>query len=209
MTQSPSVLIIACGALGRELVQLIRANAWESVKVQCLPADLHNRPERIPEAVRAKIQAARGRFDQMFVAYGDCGTGGLLDQVLQEEGVERLPGNHCYEFFAGSQVFNALAEAELGTFYLTDFLTRHFQRLIYQGLGLEKHPELASLYFEHYRKVVYLAQTEDPVLLDKAKAAAETLGLKFEYRYTGYGDLEQTLVHFHGRLSSMVSPAEG
>ena len=191
--QAPSTLLIACGALAREIMALIRANAWEHVSVQCLPAELHNRPEKIPAAVRAKIQAARGQFETIFVAYADCGTGGLLDKVLNEEGAERIPGAHCYEFFAGSQVFNALAEAEPGSFYLTDFLTRHFDRLIWKGLGIDRYPELASMYFGNYRKLVYLAQTEQPDLEAMAQAAAERLGLTYEYRLTGYGDLQRSL----------------
>ena len=197
MAQCPSVLIIACGALARELIQVIRSNGWEHCTVQCLPADLHNRPERIPEAVRAKIHAARNRFESIFVAYGDCGTGGLLDQVLAEEGVERIPGAHCYEFFAGPRVFNALAEAEPGTFYLTDFLARHFDRLVIRGLGLDRHPELAPMYFGHYRKLVYLAQVKDSGLVKLAEKAAMNLGLEFQYRYTGYGDLERTFIDFN------------
>ena len=200
--QAPSTLLIACGALAHEIMALIRANAWEHVSVQCLPAELHNRPEKIPAAVRAKIQAARGQFETIFVAYADCGTGGLLDKVLNEEGVERIPGAHCYEFFAGSQVFNALAEAEPGSFYLTDFLTRHFERLIWKGLGIDRHPELASMYFGNYRKLVYLAQTEQPELEAMAQAAAERLGLEYEYRLTGYGELRRSLTSVAAKSAS-------
>lgn len=193
MAQQSSVLIIACGALAREIMELIRANGCDYIKVQCLPADLHNRPDKIPDAVRAKIRAARDQYEQIFVAYGDCGTGGLLDAVLTDEGVERIPGAHCYEFFAGSQVFAALAEAEPGSFYLTDFLVRHFDRLVYRGLGLDRYPELAPMYFGNYRKLVYLAQGKDPALLVKARKAADRLGLEFNYRFTGYGDLQRVL----------------
>jgi len=187
------ILIIACGALAREIVSLIRAYRWEHVTVQCLPAELHNRPERIPEAVSEKIREARARFDRVFVAYADCGTGGLLDRLLEEEGVERLPGAHCYEFYAGARTFAELADAEPGTFYLTDFLARHFERLVWRGLGLDRHPELMEAYFGNYRRLVYLAQSHDPELEAKARAAAERLGLEYERRYTGYGALEVTL----------------
>lgn len=186
-------LVIACGALAHEITRLVRANGWTHLTVQCLPADLHNRPVKIPAAVREKIRAARGRFGHIFVAYADCGTGGLLDEVLDEEGVERIPGAHCYQFYAGSKLFSELADAEPGTFYLTDFLTQHFDRLIIRGLGLDRHPELAGQYFGNYRKLVYLAQMDDPVLRDKAEAAARRLGLAFEHRFTGYGDLERAL----------------
>lgn len=188
-----STLVIACGALAHEIVALRRLNDWPHLQVQCLPADLHNRPEKIPEAVRAKIRAARTRFAAIFVAYADCGTGGLLDAVLREEGVERIPGAHCYEFFAGTPVFEALAEQELGTFYLTDFLARHFERLIIRGMGIDRHPELLLMYFGHYRRLVYLAQTESPEATAAAEAAAARLGLAFERRFTGYGELGTSL----------------
>ena len=150
-----SVLVIACGALAREIAALRAANDWPHLDVRCLPAELHNRPERIPGAVRDAIRANRDRYASIFVAYGDCGTGGLLDAVLREESVERIPGAHCYEFFAGADAFEALADDEPGTFYLTDFLLRHFDRLVIRGLGLDRHPELAPQYFGNYRRLVY------------------------------------------------------
>ena len=194
MEQNAGLLIIACGALAREIMALIRVNRWDHVTVQCLPAEFHNTPAKIPAAVRAKIQTARGQFQRIFVAYADCGTGGLLDAVLAEEGAERIPGAHCYQFFAGSEIFDALADAEPGSFYLTDFLTRHFDRIIIKGLGIDRYPELKAMYFGNYRKLVYLAQLEQPALKMKAQEAAVELGLAFEYRYTGYGDLETSLV---------------
>ena len=186
-------LVIACGAISHEIVALRRANGWDHITLQCLPADLHNRPERIPAAVREKIRKARSRFADIFVAYADCGTGGLLDAVLEEEGVSRIPGAHCYGFFAGSELFDRLSEAEPGTLYLTDFLARHFDRLIIRGLGIDRHPQLEREYFGNYRKLVYLAQREDPDLLARARAAAERLSLCFEHYVTGYGDLEGAL----------------
>jgi Protein of unknown function (DUF1638) len=183
------MLIIACGALAHEVTALRRANAWDELDVRCLPAELHNRPEKIPDAVRALIRSSRDRYRSIFVAYGDCGTGGLLDKVLSEEGVERIPGAHCYEFFATGPVFAALAEAEPGTFYLTDFLLRHFDRLVIQGLGLDRHPELFSTYFGNYRKLVYLAQAPDTHSQADAREIAQRMGLQFEYRQTGYGML--------------------
>lgn len=187
------MLIIACGALAHEIVAVKRANGWRHVTVQCLPADLHNRPERIPGLVRERIRAARGTFDGIFVAYADCGTGGLLDAVLEEEGVERLPGAHCYEFYAGARTFARLAEEELGTFYLTDFLARHFERLVVAGLGIDRHPQLAGEYFRNYRRIVYLAQTDDPDLDARARAAAARLGLDYERVDTGHGELDGAL----------------
>jgi len=194
----PSTLVIACGALAREITDLKRANNWRHMTVQCLPAEFHNYPDKIPDAVRAKIREMRADYDQVFVAYADCGTGGLLDRVLEEEGVARIPGAHCYQFYAGTPLFESLADAEPGTFYLTDFLSRHFDRLIWKGLGIDRHPQLADEYFRNYKKLVYLAQVEDDDLLARARHAADKLGLAFEHRVTGYGDLERVLVTLGG-----------
>ncbi len=194
--QSPpgdGLLIIACGALAQEITALRRANAWDALHVRCLPAELHNRPEKIPGAVRALIHASREHYRSIFVAYGDCGTGGLLDDVLREEGVERIPGAHCYEFFATGPVFAALAEVEPGTFYLTDFLLHQFDRLVIRGLGLDRHPELFELYFGNYRKLVYLAQAPDANRQAQAQAIAGRMGWTFECRETGYGALQTSL----------------
>jgi len=187
------VLVIACGALSREITALKRASGWSALDVTCLPPELHNRPERITPAVRAAISDARARYDRIFVAYADCGTGGMLDRMLAEEGVERLPGAHCYEFFATAGVFAALALAEPGTFYLTDFLVRHFETLVIKGLGLDRFPQLRDDYFGAYRRVVYLAQVDDPETTAKAKAAADRLGLAFERRFTGLAGLQAFL----------------
>jgi hypothetical protein len=185
----PRVLIVGCGALGRELVALTRD--LPGVDVTCLPAELHNRPEQIPDAVAGRIRARGGEYERVFVAYADCGTGGGLDRALAAgfEAVERIPGAHCYEFYAGAAAFAALAEEEPGTFYLTDFLARHFDRLVVRGLGLDRHPELLPQYFGNYRRLVYLAQAEDPDLVARARAAADRLGLAFELRQTGLGEL--------------------
>ena len=182
-------LLIACGALARETLAAIEANGLRHVEVTCLSALLHNRPERIPEAVREKIREHRADFDRILVLYADCGTGGALDAVLAEEGVERIGGPHCYAFYAGQDAFAALADAEPGTFYLTDFLTRQFDTLVIEGLGLDRHPELRDMYFGNYRRLVYLAQTEDAELQAQARAAADRLGLTYEYRFTGLGEL--------------------
>ena len=194
--QTPSHLILACGALAREIVELKRTNGWRHVSVQCLPPELHNRPGNIPDAVRAKLEALSDNYQSIFVAYADCGTGGALDRVLEDYGIERIPGAHCYQFYAGTRLFQQLADAEPGSFYLTDFLVRHFERLVWQGLGLDRHPELQSAYFGNYRKLVYLAQTRVDGLVEQAKAAAERLGLVYEYRYTGFGELEHSLSEF-------------
>lgn len=188
------VLVIGCGALARELVAVIDQAGLANVDLTCLPATLHNRPGGIPAAVRAKIRAARPRYERIFIAYADCGTGGLLDSMLANEGVERLPGAHCYEFYSGSPAFAALADEDPATFFLTDFLARNFDRLVFTGLGLDQHPELLPVYFGNYHRLVYLAQTDDPALVTAARRAARRLGLTFELRRTGYGDLATGLV---------------
>ncbi len=182
-------LLIACGALAREALAVLEANRLDHVELTCISALLHNRPERIPAAVCQKIREARGRYDRILVLYADCGTGGELDRVLAEEGVERIAGPHCYAFYAGQEVFDRLQDAEPGTFYLTDFLARQFETLVIEGLGLNRHPDLLPLYFGNYRRLVYLVQTDDPELAAKAEAAAERLGLAFERRLTGLGGL--------------------
>jgi hypothetical protein len=199
------VLVIACGALAREIVALKQLNGWSALDIQCLSPELHNRPERIPAAVRAAIVAGRENYEHIFVAYADCGTGGLLDDVLRAEQVERLPGAHCYEFFATAPVFAALGEAEVGTFYLTDFLVRHFDRLVIAGLGIDRHPELADEYFRNYRRLTYLVQVADPELARAARAAAARLGLEYDERFTGYGDLATTLESVASRREHPVS----
>jgi hypothetical protein len=194
MAEPRQTLLICCGAIAREIVTLVKQNGWEHMHIQCLPASIHNAPKRIPEAVRAKIRAARGRFDDILVLFSDCGTGGGLDRVLQEEGVERIGGAHCYEVFAGTDSFVRLMEEEPGTFFLTDFLARHFDRLVIGGLGLDRHPELRDRYFGNYRRLVYLAQTEDAGIRARAERAAETLSLDFEMRFVGHGGYEQFLL---------------
>jgi hypothetical protein len=183
-------LVIACGALAREIVYLQRGPLGH-IDVTCLPAELHNRPERIPGEMKRKIAENRDKYDEILCLYGDCGTGGELDRVLESEGIKRIAGAHCYEFFAGSQDFSAMMEEEIGTFFLTDFLVRHFDRLVIKGLGLDRFPQLQGDYFGHYRRLVYLAQFDDPELTEKAKAAAERLGLSFERRLTGLGGMAQ------------------
>ena len=178
-------LVIACGALAREVLALKLGH----INVKCLPAQLHNRPDRIARTVRAKIRANRAAYDEILCLYGDCGTGGELDRVLAEEGVPRIEGPHCYAFFAGQETFAALAEEEPGTFFLTDFLARHFETLIVKGLGLDRFPQLRDDYFGRYRRVVHLAQFDDPDTESKARAAADWLRLAYERRFTGLGGL--------------------
>lgn len=187
---TPDTLVIACGALAKELLTAISLNNWSHLAVTCLPAILHNRPERITEAVRRKIRANRRRYRRILCLYGDCGTGGKLDEMLSEEGVERIEGAHCYAFYAGLDSFDAMMEEEIGTFFLTDYLVRFFDRLVIEGLGLDRHPELLGDYFGNYKRLVWLAQAPDADLEARALAAAVRLGLPLERRVTGLSGLE-------------------
>ncbi len=188
--ENAKALLIACGALAREVVDVIQLNQWTAFDIQCLPAKWHNTPQFIVPAMREKIFAAKSKYQKIFVLYGDCGTGGQLDALLEEQNVERLDGPHCYAFFSGNPEFAKSADDDMTVFYLTDYIARYFDKLIWQGLGLDRHPELLPDYFQHYTKVVYLAQIKDPELEVKAQAAATQLGLGYEYRFTGYGELE-------------------
>ncbi|MDP4795715.1 MAG: DUF1638 domain-containing protein [Rhodospirillales bacterium] len=188
------LLIIACGALAREIGWVTEANGLTGIDLTCLPAELHNRPERIPDEMRRKIDANQDKYERIVALYADCGTGGLLDDVLREKNVERIGGAHCYAFYAGDDAFEAMQEDEIGTFYLTDYLVRFFDRLIVKGLGLDRHPELRDAYFGNYKRLTYLAQTEDTELQKQAQKAAETLGLAYVYRFTGYGGLGDFIV---------------
>jgi hypothetical protein len=188
--ESAAVLIIACGALAREINAITSANGLDHISLTCLPAILHNRPEKIPDAVRQAIREGRERgFERIAIAYADCGTGGYLDRICAEENVARIAGPHCYAFFSGTDDFLARDDADMDAFFLTDFLAKQFEAFVIEPLGLDRHPELRDDYFGHYRRLVYLVQVEDAALEAKARAAAERLGLAFEKRITGYGDL--------------------
>jgi hypothetical protein len=193
-TGRANVLLLSCGALAREIVDLIERNNWQAFDIQCLPAKWHNTPQFIVPALREKIRANRSNYKSIFVLYGDCGTGGQLDAMLAEEGVERIQGPHCYAFFSGIEKFAARSDEDMRSFFLTDYLARHFEKLMWQGLGLDKHPELLPDYFQHYKKLVYLAQTHDEDLQRKAEAAAVKLGLAYEHRFVGYGELASDLL---------------
>jgi hypothetical protein len=187
------VLLIACGALAHEILALKRANGWDHLDLQCLPANLHLWPDRIPAAVEAAVTEHRAAYDSIFIVYADCGTGGLLQQKCKELGVEMVEGPHCYSFFEGNAAFAAKAEDEFTSFYLTDFLVRQFDAFVWKPMGLDRHPELRSMYFGNYTKLVYQAQINDPALDAKAQDCAARLGLAYERRFTGYGDLATSL----------------
>ncbi len=186
-------LLIACGALAHELIDVLKANQWNHIDVQCLPAEWHNTPDKIAPGVEQKIIQNKSEYDHMLVAYGDCGTGGHLDTVLRRHNVERLPGAHCYAFFTGQETFSTLAEEELGTFFLTDYLAWHFDRLILETLGIRKHPELRDMYFGNYTRMLYLAQTENEERLAQARYAADSINLPLEVHYTGLQPFQNAL----------------
>jgi hypothetical protein len=185
------LLVLACGALAREILALIRINGWDHVDLHCLPAILHNYPDKITGAVREAVVERRDGYEKVFVAYADCGTGGDLEKACAELGVEMIRGPHCYAFFEGLDVFTG--RDEIYSFYLTDFLARQFDTFIWRGLKIDRHPELLPMDVGQYRTLVYLAQTDDPALTEKAQAAADKLGLGFERRFTGYGELASAL----------------
>ena len=189
MEKTAPVLVITCAAIAREVNEIKKLGQWSQMDLQAITADLHSRPEKIPGAVADKIDAARDQYEHIFVAYGDCGTSGELDRVLEERGVKRLPGAHCYDFLAGRDVYAQMQEDEPGTFYLTDFLAQHFQRLVIEVLGIDRHPELQEMYFGNYTRMVYLAQTDSDEITAQAKAAADQLGLRFERVFTGMGEM--------------------
>lgn len=187
------LLLLACGALAHEILAITRANGWSHLDLQCLPANLHLYPDRIPAAVEAAVTERRADYDAVLVVYADCGTGGLLQQKCKDLGVEMIAGPHCYSFFEGNDAFAAHADTEFTAFYLTDFLVRQFDAFVWRPMGLDRHPQLRDMYFGNYTKLVYLAQTRDPALDTKAEDCARRLGLAYERRQTGYGDLVPAL----------------
>ncbi|MEM9843258.1 MAG: DUF1638 domain-containing protein [Pseudomonadota bacterium] len=187
------ILLLACGALAREILAINSLSGWDHLDLKCLPAILHNSPEKIPQAVEEAVLAHRDSYSRVFVVYADCGTGGQLQSTCDRLGVEMIAGPHCYSFFEGNEQFAAKSESEFTAFYLTDFLVRQFDAFVVKPLGLDRHPDLRDMYFGHYEKLVYQAQTDDAALTAKARACADLLGLPFERRFTGYGDLQNAL----------------
>ncbi len=190
---SGRILLLACGALAREILDLIKLNNWSHMDLTCLPAKFHIYPDKIAPAVQEAVAKHRDAYEQIFVVYADCGTGGQLQKTCDALGVEMISGPHCYSFFEGNERFSKIAEDEFTAFYLTDFLVRQFDAFIIKPMGLDRHPELRDMYFGNYEKLVYQAQTDDPELTEKAQRCADRLGLAFERRFTGYGDLETAL----------------
>jgi hypothetical protein len=205
MSTCNKTLIIACGALARELSEVVSINNLKHIEVECLPASYHNSPDKIPAALEERILKHSADYEQIFVGYADCGTGGKVDKVCEKFGLKRLSGSHCYEFFAGRENFANIQENNIGSFYLTDFLVRHFERLVIKALWIDTHPELLNEYFGNYTQVVYLAQTDDPKLEELAREAAKKLGLKLVIKKTGYGDLEPEIISLSSSKEPKVS----
>jgi len=194
-TSAEKTRVIACGAIAREILAVTKQHGLSHIDLVCLPAIWHVHPEKIGPGLRASIAEARAAgYSRIFIGYAECGTQGDVDKICAEEGIERLSGPHCYSFFVGNDKFLADCETEFTAFYLTDFLARQFEAFVIEPLKLDKHPELRDMVFGHYTKVVYLSQMEDKVLQAKAKWAADYLKLDYEYRFTGYGDLEKELL---------------
>ena len=193
MKHKKDILIIGCGALAHEVREIIKLNDWDNVRLQCLNADLHNTPKILPAKIKESIDSNINDYSKIFLAYADCGTGGLIDLILKDYDIERLDGAHCYEFYSGSSFFEELSEKEIGTFYLTDFLVKNFDRLVVDGLGIQKYPALKEEYFKNYKNVVYLAQKQDNVLESKARECADYLNLEFSALFTGLNNLENQL----------------
>lgn len=190
------ILLLACGALAREVLALKAANGWDHMDLTCLPANLHLWPDRITGAVEDAVRKHRPDYASIYVLYADCGTGGRLAAKCAELGVEMLAGPHCYAFFDGNTAFAARGDAEMRAFYLTDFLVRQFDSFVWRPMGLDRHPQLREMYFGNYETLIYLAQTDDPALDAEARACAARLGLAYERRTTGYGDLESDLARW-------------
>lgn len=187
------VLLLACGALAREILALIEMNGWSHMDLKCLPAKLHLYPDKIPDAVEDSVLRHRSAYETIFVVYADCGTGGLLQARCAALGVEMVAGPHCYSFFDGNDAFLERSETEFTSFFLTDFLVKQFDAFVWKPMGLDRHPQLRDMIFGNYEKLVYLAQVDDPALVTKAEECAARLGLVFEHRQTGYGDLAPAL----------------
>ena len=187
------VLLIACGALAHEVLALKRINGWDHLDLQCLPAKLHLYPKQITAEVAKAVAEHKATYETIFILYADCGTGGLLFEKCKELGVEMISGPHCYSFFEGNDIFLAHIDTEFTAFYLTDFLVRQFDAFVWRPMGLDRHPELRDMYFGNYTKLIYQAQTNDPALDAKAEDCAARLGLAYERRFTGYGDLATTM----------------
>lgn len=203
--------IVACGAIVREMIAIAKRQAWD-FELTAVPAQLHNRPERIAPAVAARLDEWTAKFDLILVGYADCGTGGALDGALEKyANVVRIPGPHCYEFYGG-QAFTQHSEQVLGTFYVTDFLARHFDGLVWKGLGLDRHPGLRDIYFSNYTHLLYLQQSPDQDESERAEAAAKKLSVDYIHLETGLDVLEQRLVaivdQWRQQLKSSEQPPE-
>lgn len=188
------VRVIACGMIAREVLAVNAQLGFDHIDLKCLPAEFHHHPDRIAPAADLAIRQARADgYEDIFIGYADCGTGGALDKVCEAHGVERIAGPHCFSFYLGNAAFEKAGDEMFATFFITDFLARHFETFLIRPLGLDRYPELRDIYFANYERALYLAQTDDPALEESARAAARRLGLRYERILTGYGDLQTAL----------------
>jgi hypothetical protein len=185
------VALLICGALGKEVKTIVDDHGWD-VDIYGVPAMHHFYPKKIVDAVDRKLDDLSARYQRVVVVYGDCGTAGALEPVLERHGAVRVRGPHCYEMFAGAD-FERITEERPATFFLTDWLVRNFERAVVRGLGLDRYPDLKPVYFQNYTDLLYLAQFADPRLMEKAKEIATYLGLPLEVRHAGFGELETRL----------------
>lgn len=203
--KADKLLVIACGMIAREVLAIKERLSFDHLELTCLPAEFHFYPDRIAPALDKAIAEAKAEgYTQIFIGYGDCGTGGMIDRICEKHGVERMDGPHCFAFYQGMEAFKTIEDGDMLAFYMTDFLCRQFDAFFIKPLGLDRHPELIADYFGNYQKVVYLAQTNDTALDKVAEDAARLLGLAYERRFTGYGDLATTLRHKSGEAKATV-----
>jgi hypothetical protein len=186
------VALIACGAIAQPSAEISDRRGWP-VDVHPLPPLLHNQPQQIAGEVRALAERLRDSHGRVIVGYADCGTYGALDEVCADLGLERLPGLHCYDVFAGPSRIETFFEQQPGTYLLTDFLVRSFTRTVEKELGLDRWPMLRDDYFGSYTRVVWLAQEPDAELHALAQEAADRLGLPLTVVETGTSGLERAL----------------
>lgn len=203
--KADKLLVIACGMIAREVLAIKERLSFDHLELTCLPAEFHFYPDRIAPALDKAIAEAKAEgYAHIFIGYGDCGTGGMIDRICEKHGVERMEGPHCFAFYQRMEAFKTIEDGDMLAFYMTDFLCRQFEAFFIKPLGLDRHPELIADYFGNYQKVVYLAQTNDPALDKVAEDAARLLGLAYERRFTGYGDLATTLRHKSGEAKATV-----
>jgi len=190
--EAPRTIFLACSALGKEVRAIIRKHGWHA-DFHPIDARYHLYPSKIEAAVERRLAETDGRYERRVVVYGHCGAQRLDSIIAEHPGAVRTVGPHCYEMYGGAD-FRRAVDEEPGTFILTDYLVRAWDKLVVKGLKLDAHPELVGLMFGHYRRMIYYSQEEDAALVAEAGRIARSLGLELMVRHVGYGDLERRLV---------------